>query len=37
MNAKEISKSILALLMAVPALFTTNVMAQELKSRLWKI
>ena len=31
MNAKEISKSILALLMAVPALFTTNVMAQELK------
>ena len=31
MNAKKISKSILALLMAVPALFTTNVMAQELK------
>lgn len=36
MNAKKISKSILALLMAVPALFTTNVMAQELKSRPWK-
>lgn len=28
---KRISKGILALLMAVPALFTTNVMAQELK------
>ncbi|WP_297641954.1 DPP IV N-terminal domain-containing protein [uncultured Bacteroides sp.] len=28
---KRISKSLLALLMAVPALFTTNVMAQELK------
>lgn len=31
MNAKRISKGILALLMAVPALLTTNVMAQELK------
>lgn len=31
MNAKKPSKSILALLMAALALFTTNVMAQELK------
>lgn len=29
MDAKEIYKSILALLIAVPALFTTNIMAQE--------
>ncbi len=32
MNAKMINKGILALLMAMPALFTTNVMAQETNS-----
>lgn len=31
MNAKKISKSILALLITVPALLATNAMAQELK------
>ena len=31
MNAKKIRKSILALLITVPALLATNAMAQELK------